>query len=629
MADASGSRTFPLKRWHLRHFKSVTQANLPMSPLTVLVGTNSAGKSTLIQSILLLAQAARAHRPDDAIPLNGDLVRLGRFPDVLSVQGGGDLYLGGDVEPSATPRLVRGSSGFTARWGVGLDGTPDDRPGAAQIRHVDFWITGPPSDVAVEIARMKPEADLSMALELGAQLTGQPLELSPGYRGEVLVGTTPSATAVPFEGITMRGALPTNFLVAADEADVFAEQWWRRNRPVEGRIGQPPADSDRQALEERVRSLQARLSGALTRGRRQELQRQLAQATTALEHLDRAENPETLSPDAHLEAALEEALQGFQKFQAESEAGTRSSVSRSRSARTLLSNLSVSYEDFAAAFRARVNHSRNILIPATDEWASSVQYASEEVRWFFAERVHYLGPLRQNPHEGGLRTSVSGEVGTRGEFSAATFLAESRRVGLFPVPDEGERDCTLEEAFSLWVTRFGLAQHVRAEDLGRAGVEMRVQPIGLDREVDLTSVGVGVSQILPVLLVCLLAEPPALVLLEQPELHLHPAVQQHLADFLIACARSGRQLIVETHSEYLISRLRLRVAEDISDETRDLFELIFAEIDQGITTFNPVPVNELGGLDVWPAGFFDQMPDESEKIFQAALAKRESLSRDP
>ncbi|WP_162528596.1 AAA family ATPase [Mycolicibacterium sp. CBMA 361] len=88
-------------------------------------------------------------------------------------------------------------------------------------------------------------------------------------------------------------------------------------------------------------------------------------------------------------------------------------------------------------------------------------------------------------------------------------------------------------------------------------------------DLDLTSVGTGVSQVLPVLVMCLQAPPGSLLLIEQPELHLNPAVQQKLADFLLAIAASGRQLLVETHSDYLITRLRLRTAKDPTEDTRN------------------------------------------------------------
>jgi predicted ATPase len=178
-------------------------------------------------------------------------------------------------------------------------------------------------------------------------------------------------------------------------------------------------------------------------------------------------------------------------------------------------------------------------------------------------------------------------------------------------------------ALSYWAQYLEVADEVTAVDLGRVGIELQVRPAGLDRDIDLSNVGVGVSQLLPVLLTCLLAQPGSLVLLEQPELHLHPAMQQRLGDFLLACARSGRQLIVETHSEHLISRLRKRAAESDSDEIVSLFKIVFAELDNGATEFKPVATNRFGGIEEWPRGFFDQGVAESREILQLGLRKKQ------
>jgi predicted ATPase len=90
----------------------------------------------------------------------------------------------------------------------------------------------------------------------------------------------------------------------------------------------------------------------------------------------------------------------------------------------------------------------------------------------------------------------------------------------------------LGEALNLWLSEFGLATRVEAKDLGRLGMSLTVAPTGGSRLIDLTSVGVGVSQVLPVILLCLLSRSTSVILLEQPELHLHPAMQLKLADFL-------------------------------------------------------------------------------------------------
>jgi predicted ATPase len=121
---------------------------------------------------------------------------------------------------------------------------------------------------------------------------------------------------------------------------------------------------------------------------------------------------------------------------------------------------------------------------------------------------------------------------------------------------------------------------------------------------------------------CLQAQRGDVVLIEQPELHLHPAPQQALGDFLLAMSMSGRQIIVETHSEYLINRLRFRMAQDDTETVTDLVKIIYAERKKGSTEFRPIKPNAYGSFDDWPDDFFDQAPKETEAILRAAMAKR-------
>jgi predicted ATPase len=120
---------------------------------------------------------------------------------------------------------------------------------------------------------------------------------------------------------------------------------------------------------------------------------------------------------------------------------------------------------------------------------------------------------------------------------------------------------------------------------------------------------------------CLLSDRESILILEQPELHLHPAMQQRLGDFLLAMARAGRQLIVETHSEYMITRLRRRIAEDTGTETSDLVRVVSATKREGRTEFAPVNITELGTIEEWPQGFFDQAALESQELVLAGLRK--------
>ncbi|HUS84501.1 MAG TPA: DUF3696 domain-containing protein, partial [Anaerolineales bacterium] len=142
---------------------------------------------------------------------------------------------------------------------------------------------------------------------------------------------------------------------------------------------------------------------------------------------------------------------------------------------------------------------------------------------------------------------------------------------------------------------------------------------------DLTHVGVGVSQVLPILVASLLAEPDTTLIFEQPELHLHPRVQTLLGDFFLSMTALGKQCIVETHSEYLINRLRFRTAAAIeSNPWVSALKVYFVERSENGSLFRDVAINEYGAVLDWPEGFFDQSQLEAEAILRAAAVKRKT-----
>lgn len=254
-----------------------------------------------------------------------------------------------------------------------------------------------------------------------------------------------------------------------------------------------------------------------------------------------------------------------------------------------------------------------------------------DVKTVLGRGVHYLGPLRENPKRSG-RAAVWGDligVGEGGEFTADFLAQQGAETTGLPMP-EGSA-ITIIDVLRSWVTDLGLAADLRTVRPGgsklKAGT-IEVKPHGLDSFFPLSSVGIGVSQLLPVLVQCLLAEPGSVLLLEQPELHLHPALQQRLTDFFIAMVRSGRQVIVETHSEYMVSRLRRRIAEDPHDEILGMYKLVFAERDRetGLSSYREVELSPLGAIEEWPAGFFDQAAEEERAIIMSGVKKLRSMA---
>jgi predicted ATPase len=123
-------------------------------------------------------------------------------------------------------------------------------------------------------------------------------------------------------------------------------------------------------------------------------------------------------------------------------------------------------------------------------------------------------------------------------------------------------------------------------------------------------VGYGIGQLLPVIVQSLLTR-DGLILIEQPEVHLHPRLQAEVADLLVDTVTSGRaQLLVETHSEHLVLRLLRRVREGVLDPA-DL-AILYVDLDDGGSAFvRRLGVDADGDLeDGWPGGFFDERLDE-------------------
>jgi predicted ATPase len=272
----------------------------------------------------------------------------------------------------------------------------------------------------------------------------------------------------------------------------------------------------------------------------------------------------------------------------------------------------------------RLGEGEPTLVDPAPGLGEAIRVGSQDILGYFRYNVRYLGPLRQDP-QFTYRTAPSaesGQFGTKGEYTVALLHAHAKQMVRAPLPDSPATTIPLGTAVSRWLRHFDVGTDLTTRSAGRPGLEALIRQQGVSGDLPLTSVGVGVSQLLPVVVMSLLSPPGSLLLFEQPELHLHPAPQQRLADFLVACARSGRRLIVETHSEYLVTRLRLLVARDDSNATADLVRIIYAQRLEAVTTYRHVEINRYGGIEEWPAGFFDQGSTDATALLHSGIEKR-------
>jgi predicted ATPase len=214
-------------------------------------------------------------------------------------------------------------------------------------------------------------------------------------------------------------------------------------------------------------------------------------------------------------------------------------------------------------------------------------------------RLFYLGPLREFPQRSYVISGQApSDVGVRGERSAEVLWFASRT--------KRQRQQMLKN-INRWVKEFGIAKEVKLQRLGRSNqYQVLFVDAATNLPVNIADVGFGASQLLPIIVQGFYAPPGSVLLIEQPEIHLHPRAQATLGDLLMEVVKGGdRQIIVETHSEHLLARIQRRIAEQkFSHEQVAIY--YFEPTTEG-AKIHRLELDEYGQLaEPIPEGFFEE-----------------------
>ena len=224
--------------------------------------------------------------------------------------------------------------------------------------------------------------------------------------------------------------------------------------------------------------------------------------------------------------------------------------------------------------------------------------------------VYYLGPTRVHPqrhyHWEGTHPK---ELSVWGDKAIDALL--SARLRQLKTSNK-ETGMPIEEKISEWLQKMDLAHSF---SLGLSGslednnYEVRIRKSPNSAQVTLADMGHGLADLLPLLVHCYYVPEGSTLILEQPGVHLHPMAQAQLADlFLDVIAERNLQILVESHSEHLLTRLQRRIAEKKIAE--DKMALYFCRNNDGASTIEQLEVNESGDIKNWPENFFgDVMGD--------------------
>jgi hypothetical protein len=224
-------------------------------------------------------------------------------------------------------------------------------------------------------------------------------------------------------------------------------------------------------------------------------------------------------------------------------------------------------------------------------------------------KVHYLGPLRSYPwrvYEWGGEKPV--DAGWDGYEAIPALLAWKKEVQI-----------------ATWLQKMGLIHSFALEpvDEARTIYQCRVRTTESATEVLLPDAGFGVSQILPVLANCAMLPKDSTLLLEQPEIHLHPFAQAALADVLIdATKKRNIQIIVESHSEHILRRIQRRIAREVlSAEDTALY---FCSFENGASVIEELKMDSYGNIKNWPKHFFEDEMGDLADMTVAAMERQKA-----
>ncbi len=241
----------------------------------------------------------------------------------------------------------------------------------------------------------------------------------------------------------------------------------------------------------------------------------------------------------------------------------------------------------------------------------------------------YLGPLREEPSRRYIYEDEITEIGIKGENAAYIYLIERDKAVLnhyfYDKKNNSfkqKKELTLSDAVQEWLELMnikGFKSEIKNEIVY---LELNSSFASTTR-VSIADVGFGVSQIFPIILEGLRMQHRNTLLLEQPEIHLHPNLQMQLADYFIALAKSGKKVMIETHSDHIINRLVRRIVEDETGILKSLIAIYFISATDSGSTFEEICIDENFGVTNWPEDFFDQAALEQENILKAGLRKRQ------
>lgn len=256
---------------------------------------------------------------------------------------------------------------------------------------------------------------------------------------------------------------------------------------------------------------------------------------------------------------------------------------------------------------------------------SSIDAGIYKSKSVFNKRFHYLQAERLGP-----RTSYDmsdyqarrlGQLGSRGEYTAH-FLSinQDKDVLQSKLRHPMAKSNTLSSQVEGWMREVSPGTRIKINSNSDIGLMSLQYFYGDSNPYRTTNVGFGISYTLPIIVAILASSPGTIILIENPEAHLHPKGQVRMGELLSLAASCGIQIVLETHSDHILNGIRLAVhAGKIKpDDVQLHYFQRKEEKRQTVTQVVSPHIDRNGRIDKWPDGFFDEWEKSLDILLEPA-----------
>src|SRR4028119_114237 len=232
---------------------------------------------------------------------------------------------------------------------------------------------------------------------------------------------------------------------------------------------------------------------------------------------------------------------------------------------------------------------------------------------FNFSHIHYISADRIGPQEFYFKSTLKKfpNVGAKGEFTVNLLY----RKGNDLVDDmlcRGENAKTLSNQTEEWLSYVFEGAKVEISQSISNILEPLFNTNASKERYKPANVGFGYHCILPIIVSGLIARKGEILIVENPEAHLHPKAQSRLTHFLAKVSSCGVQVFIESHSDHILNALRIAVLDKIIDHEN--LNILYLQLNSEQPVVQ-IPVQPNGGIEEWPKGFFDQMDKDFERLF--------------